>query len=152
MMMVLGPSSRSASRVAKSQNVKTWPRSFTKMNSSQRSMQSGIIDWIGKLYKDARGFEIGTFNPVLLSTLMKKQSAKWPGIAQGLVSDIITSVHLFIRNALLAACHDSRISSNILSMLMDNLIDKYRQAISAVDFLLDIERSGTPHDDESLPE
>lgn len=110
----------------------------------ERSMQSGIIAWIGQVYNGARGFEIGTFNHVLLATLMKKQSAKWPDIARGFVSDIIATVHIFIQRALSAACHDSRVASNILSLLMDNLMDKYRQAISSVDFLLDIERAGTP--------
>lgn len=110
----------------------------------ERSIEAGITAWIGKLYKEARGFEIGTFNHVLLSTLIKRQSAKWPNLARGYVSDIITTVHTFIQKALRAASRDSKISENILSLLMDDLMDKYRGALSAVDFLLDIERAGTP--------
>ncbi|CAG8902290.1 unnamed protein product [Penicillium egyptiacum] len=108
------------------------------------SIRAGITEWISKLYGDARGFEIGTFNHVLLSTLMKKQSAKWPNLAQGYVSDVISYVHRFIQKALLAACPDSEMSSSILSLLMDELMDNYRQAISVADFLLGIERAGTP--------
>lgn len=108
------------------------------------STQDGITAWIGQLYNDARGFEIGTFNHTLLSTLMRKQSAKWPNLAQGYVSDIISHVHKFIQAALLAASADSEISSRIISLLMDDLVESYRKAISVADFLLEIERAGTP--------
>lgn len=109
-----------------------------------RSMQFGINGWIQKLYSEARGFEIGTFNYALLSTLLKKQSARWPMVAYGYISDIIAMVHQFIAKVLGAACGDEKISTNILSLLMDGLMDKYRQALSTVEFLLKIEREGTP--------
>lgn len=64
----------------------------------------GISRWIEKLYCDSRGFEIGTFNPCLLSSLMKKQPARWPTLAEGYISDIITIVHTFIRKALCRVC------------------------------------------------
>lgn len=102
--------------------------------------QDGITDWIARVHRDARGFEIGTFNPILLSTLMKKQSVKWPIIAQGYISDVIAMVHRFIKKALRAACGDSRISKNILSLLWNDLMMKYQRAIFQVDFILSIER------------
>lgn len=140
----LGLRTRRPPRVVKSQIAKT-SRSFcTKKFSLSVRKKDGITTWIGKLYKEAAGFEIGTFNHVLLATLIKKQSAKWPYIAWGYISDIITMVHTFIQKALLAASRDNRISVNILSLLMDDLMDKYRQAISVVDFILNIERAGTP--------
>ena len=105
---------------------------------------TGISSWIETIYRDARGFEIGTFNHTLLSTLMKKQSTKWPILARGYVSDIITIVHRFILKVLKSVCADSKVSENIASLLMDDLMHKYRQAISVVEFLLKIEREGTP--------
>jgi hypothetical protein len=106
--------------------------------------QPGIYKWIEKVHREARGFEIGTFNYALLSTLMKKQSAKWPVLAQGYISDVIAMVHRFIQKTLRAACNDSRISTNILHLLWDDLMAKYRRAISQVDFILKIEREGMP--------
>ncbi|KAJ5124287.1 Dynamin [Penicillium bovifimosum] len=106
--------------------------------------KDGISIWMGTVYRESRGFEIGTFNHTLLSALMKKQSAKWSTLAQGYMSDVITMVHRFIKKALLAACGDIRISTNVLTHLWDELIGKYRQAILHVDFLLKIERGGTP--------
>lgn len=75
---------------------------------------------------------------------MKKQSDKWPVIARGYISDVINMVHGFIRKSLWVSCHSKKISSGIISLLMDDLLDKYRQAIAAVEFLLNIERAGTP--------
>ena len=108
------------------------------------SYKRGISKWIENLYKEARGFEIGTFNHTLLSTLMKKQSAKWPALAQGYISDIIIIVHQFIQAVLASVCGDQKIFSSILSLLIDDLLEKYRRAITVVDFLLDMERAGTP--------
>lgn len=109
-----------------------------------RVAKQGISSWIQKLYHEACGFEIGTFSPSLLSTLMKKQSTKWPILAQGHISDIITIVHNYICKALTIACCDSKIFSQILSLLMDDLLEKYRQAMSMTDFLLRIERESAP--------
>jgi hypothetical protein len=106
--------------------------------------QNGISIWIDTVYRESRGFEIGTFNHTLLSALMKKQSAKWSTLAQGYISDVIAMVHRFIKKVLLAACGDTRISTNILTRLWDELTGKYRQAIAHVEFLLKIERAGTP--------
>ena len=106
--------------------------------------QNGISIWMDTVYRESRGFEIGTFNHTLLSALMKKQSAKWSTLAQGYISDVIATVHRFIKKVLLAACGDIRISTNILTRLWDELTGKYRQAIAQVEFLLKIERGGTP--------
>lgn len=91
--------------------------------------RDGISIWMDTVYRESRGFEIGTFNHTLLSTLMKKQSAKWSNLAQGYISDVITMVHRFIKKVLLAACGGARISINILTRLLDELTSKYRQAI-----------------------
>ncbi|CAG8057972.1 unnamed protein product [Penicillium nalgiovense] len=106
--------------------------------------KNGISIWMDTVYRESRGFEIGTFNHTLLSALMKKQSAKWSTLAQGYISDVIAMVHRFIKKVLLAACGNMRRSTNILTSLWDELTGKYRQAISHVDFLLKVERGGTP--------
>lgn len=108
------------------------------------SFKRGIFPWIEEVYSNSRGFEIATVNPGLLSSLMRKQSVKWPILARGYISDIISVVHAFIRQALEVVSKNTQISTNIMSLLMDDLIEKYKQAISKVEVLLRIEREGTP--------
>lgn len=106
--------------------------------------ESTNFEWVRQVYQTARGFEIGTFNYMLLSTLMKRQTVKWPVLARGYISDVITYVHVFIVKALSEVCKNPRISAGILSILRDNLMASYNQAILKNEFLLGIEREGTP--------
>lgn len=110
----------------------------------RNSLTHGILPWIENLYRESRGFELGTFNSAILSSVLKKQSAKWPSLAEGYICDIISMVHIFTRKALSISCGDQRQGRNILSFLMDDLIEKYQQALAMTDFLLRIEREGTP--------
>lgn len=114
------------------------------ISDSVQNPRSGVHDWIEEEYKESRGFEIGVFNHTLLSTLMKKQTAKWPMLSLGYISDIVTMVHTFIENVLDAICVDKKIAQNILALLMDDLSGRYRDAIQQIEFLLRIERQGTP--------
>ncbi|KAJ5607274.1 Dynamin [Penicillium hordei] len=104
----------------------------------------GVLDWIQAQHHQSRGFEVGTFSSSLIATLMKKQSMKWSALSMGYISDIIVIVHRFIQENLRTACDDSRLCSSIISLLMDSLMDKYRQALSKAEFLLRIELEGTP--------
>ena len=103
-----------------------------------------IYKWLAKVFRSSRGFEMGTFNPSLLATTMRKQSAKWPNFTLGYISDIITIVHQFILTALEVACVDQRVCHRLKARLMDNLLSKYQDAIKQVCFILSIERNGTP--------
>ncbi|KAB8077608.1 hypothetical protein BDV29DRAFT_153477 [Aspergillus leporis] len=107
-------------------------------------LRGDICSWIEKQYRGSRGFEIGTFNFVLLSTIMKKQSSKWTSLANGYISDVMAIVHGFILRAINLACPDARVCHNLLSILMDNLLERYKKAVDEVTFLLYVERSGTP--------
>lgn len=102
-----------------------------------------ILGWIEKLYSTSRGFEIGTFSPLLLSTIMKKQSSKWTGLALGYISDAISMIHNFLVRVLESVCPDDRVRGNLLSVLMDDLLIKYKNAVEQVEFLLHVERHGT---------
>jgi hypothetical protein len=110
----------------------------------QDSVAQGILPWIENLYQESRGFELGTFNSSILSSVLMKQSAKWSSLAEGYICDIISMVHTFTTKALNISCGDQRLGQNILSFLMDDLMEKYRQALSMAEFLLRIERDGTP--------
>ncbi|PIG84606.1 hypothetical protein AARAC_010920 [Aspergillus arachidicola] len=104
----------------------------------------GIIPWIDYVYQSSRGFEIGTFNGSLLSSVLKKQTSKWPALAQGYISDVISMVHAFTSKALQICCGDCRVGRNILLFLIDGLTERYGDALSHTNFLLRIEREGTP--------
>lgn len=108
-----------------------------------KPLDEDILGWIEISYRRSRGFEIGTFNFSLLSTIMKRQSYKWTSFAHGYISDVIFTVHSFIVKVLKLTCHDDRVCRNLLSVLMDSLTDKYKKAVEQVEFILHIERTGT---------
>ena len=103
-----------------------------------------IYKWLTKVFHSSCGFEMGTFNPSLLATTMRKQSVKWANFTLGYISDIITIVHWFILTALNVACVDQRVCHRLKTRLMDSLLSKYQDAIKQVSFILDIKRNGTP--------
>lgn len=103
-----------------------------------------IYEWLTEVFCSSRGFEMGTFNPSLLATTMRKQSAKWLNFTLGYISDIITIVHRFILAALEVACVDQRVCRRLKARLMEDLLSKYQDAIKQANFILNIERNGTP--------
>lgn len=105
---------------------------------------TGIIAWLDKTYTSARGFELGTFDASLLRGIWKKQSANWNDLALGYVSDIVSVVHEFILALISAICEDARIQSALMSVLMDGLIERYRKSLEHAEFILHVEKLGTP--------
>lgn len=103
-----------------------------------------VYSWIADEHRNSRGFEIGTFNYVLLSSLMKKQSLKWTSLANGYIGDVITIVHEYIVKGLSQVCIDRNVYESLLSFLTDRLLDRYQTAIERVGFILSVERSMTP--------
>lgn len=100
----------------------------------------GVMDWVEKEYKSARGFELGTIGTSLLQGMWKKQSSKWENLALGFTSDCIVLVHSYIRDLLKEICEDTRVRSGLLSVLMDMLTERYKRAIDQTHFLLQVER------------
>jgi hypothetical protein len=103
-----------------------------------------ILVWLTEVYTTSRGFEMGTFDPSLLAIIMKKQSANWNGLALGYISDIVFLTHSFITDLLQLICSDKRVQIGLRSLLMDGLIDRYKKAFEHVQFVLKVERTGTP--------
>jgi hypothetical protein len=103
-----------------------------------------ITEWLNRVYAESRGFELGSFIPTLLATTMKKQSTKWPTLAEGYIGDVITIVHTFVLKTLEYACPNRMVRETLLPRVMDDLLDKYTQALERVRFLSQIELSGTP--------
>ena len=75
---------------------------------------------------------------------MKKQSSKRTSISLGYMSDIIVIVHRFICKALNVICHDEAMKVTLMAVLFDGLYCRYQKAIQHVNFLLEVERNGTP--------
>ncbi|PGH18719.1 hypothetical protein AJ80_04372 [Polytolypa hystricis UAMH7299] len=106
------------------------------------AMPSGILPWLEETFRNCRGFELGTFNSSLLSTILKKQSGKWASLSLGYISDIIAAVHGFLLKALERVCADRRTRENLESLLEERLNETYSQALDQVRFLLDVEKRG----------
>ena len=106
--------------------------------------QGDIFKWLTKVYKTSRGFELGTFDGSILAMTMKTQSAKWEPIAISYIKDIIAMAHKFIRDLLSMVCPDPRVREALMAVLMDELLVKYKAALDFVQFLLHVERKGTP--------
>lgn len=104
----------------------------------------GIKQWLESVYKSSRGFELGTFDASLLPIIWKKQSANWQALALGYVYDIVSLVHSFTVDLLAKICKDPRARQGLQSVLLDQLIERYKKSIDHTKFLLNIERSGTP--------
>lgn len=102
------------------------------------------FEWLRRVYRDSRGYEIGTVNPTLLASIMKEQARKWEDIALGYVADVIVLTHNFINDLLHQVCPTRRVREGILSLLMDQLCTKYKAAIEHVIFLLAVDLDGTP--------
>jgi hypothetical protein len=103
-----------------------------------------VIEWIDSLYRGSRGFELGTFDAIILGVTLKEQAANWSDLALGYISDIVALVHGFVVEVLQQIAPSRRVSEGIKSLLLDDLTSMYRRAIDHTQFLLDIELDGTP--------
>ena len=105
---------------------------------------AGIKEWLASVYKTSQGFELGTFDPALLPIVWKKQSKNWDTLALAYIDDIIAIVHRFILTLLSKICKDERIQRGLSSILLEELTERYKKAIDHTNYLLTVERSGTP--------
>jgi hypothetical protein len=104
---------------------------------------TNIMEWIKREYTRSRGFELGSYDSSIVGILWKKQSENWAGFALGYISDIISLVHDFLLELLSEVCNDNRVRDGIVATLMDPITERYRQAVKHVQFIVQVERSGT---------
>ncbi|KAI9791397.1 MAG: hypothetical protein M1816_003964 [Peltula sp. TS41687] len=105
--------------------------------------KEGVLEWIEKVYRSSRGFELGTFSPAVVPTLWKEQCKNWEALALNYIDSVILVVHRFIRGLLTVICVDVRVRSNIFILIEEALLEGYKDAINHVRFILSVERSGT---------
>ncbi|KAK2742471.1 hypothetical protein FQN57_005362 [Myotisia sp. PD_48] len=106
--------------------------------------RSEILCWLRTMYVESRGFELGTFRSSILGVAMKRQSQKWPSIAMGYISDMLIAVHGMIKELLKFVIPNSSTRAAIEALLSDHLRNSYQAAIDKVEFLLKVEREGSP--------
>jgi hypothetical protein len=102
-----------------------------------------ILVWIERAYRSSRGFELGTFDPSILTTLFQEQSKNWEGLAMSYIKLTISSVHRFCDILLKLLVGEERVKSTLWSLLMDELLPRYKKTVDHVKFILHTERSGT---------
>ena len=105
---------------------------------------TGIEEWLAEVYESSQGFELGTFDPALLPIVWKKQSEKWNTLALAYINDVVSIVHDFTVKLLSKICKDERIRRGLNSVLLEDLIERYKKGIEHTKYLLAVERSGTP--------
>ena len=102
-----------------------------------------IMEWIAKEHKKARSFGLATIGPSVIPTIWQEQTKNWEGLTMGYIRNIVFLVHDFICKALAHVCVDERVRNSLWSVLQENLIDRYKQAINHAEFILRVERYGT---------
>ncbi|KAI0132578.1 interferon-induced GTP-binding protein Mx1 [Xylariales sp. AK1849] len=105
-----------------------------------------IMSYIGSVYDDSRGLDLGTFGGKLLATMFKEQSQNWETMALDYVSQSILVVHHFIRRTLCTVCPDEHVRQELWNdHLLEALRKAYSRAMDHTRFLLTIERQGRPY-------
>ena len=108
-----------------------------------KPLSTDIMNWLENIYSGSRGFELGTFNDSIIPIIWKKQLVNWEALALGYVMDIVSLVHSFVRGLLKICCADERVLTGLLSIMMEDMTTRYKNAIDHVKFLLVVEKEGT---------
>jgi hypothetical protein len=103
------------------------------------------MDWLGELYLQSRGIELGTFGGAILSRAFKEQSSKWEKITGAYVSNVILAIHRFMIATLKILCTDIRVQQEIWSSILEEVLDRYRAAMYQARFLVSTEREKRPY-------
>ncbi|KAI9706563.1 MAG: hypothetical protein M1836_003570 [Candelina mexicana] len=111
-------------------------------STSPPYLSMDILSWIECEYKSFRGFELGTFNPSILPTLFQELSMRWEDLVGTYLANIIASTHHFCNTLLARLCTEERVMTALWSLLIDELLHRYRKMVAHVQFILQTERSG----------
>ncbi|KAL8663077.1 MAG: hypothetical protein Q9168_008154 [Polycauliona sp. 1 TL-2023] len=90
-------------------------------------LSESILEWIEREYKSSRGFELGTFNPSILPTLFQELSMNWGDLAGAYFTNVIATVHHFCNTLLTRLCPEERVFTALWSLLIDELLQRYRK-------------------------
>jgi Dynamin central region/Dynamin family len=111
--------------------------------SEVHSSYRDITEWLTTVYRANRGFELGTFNPSIVSTIFGKFTSNWQPLTELYVVNSIKIVHRFSHEVLEHFSADERVCNALWEALVDDFKQQYRKARDHALFLLNIERNGT---------
>ncbi|KAK4500881.1 hypothetical protein PRZ48_009073 [Zasmidium cellare] len=111
---------------------------------SSKDSGKSTDEWLHQLHGENRGFELGTFDPIILASAMRKQTANWEKISSGFISDIIVMIHGFIKMAISNLCQNERLEAELCNVVFDEAMTRYKKAIDQLKFILTVELDGTP--------
>ena len=98
--------------------------------------------WIEKEYRATRGYDLEVMNANILPLLWRTQSQNWLGLTKKFTDNIITLVHRYIHQLLASLCGDGRTMEELRNFLMDDIIERYKTALSQIELIIKIERHG----------
>ncbi|KAK0616798.1 dynamin family protein [Immersiella caudata] len=107
--------------------------------------EGDIMEWIGKMRRESRGVELGTFSSTMFASAFREQSQKWRGMTESYISRIILVIHRFVHRALEFACPDVRMNERLRSMIMDGLLERYHGGLKHALMLVAVEREKRPY-------
>ena len=100
--------------------------------------------WIEKEYRATRGYNIEVLNANILPLLWRRQSQNWLELTKEVTDEVIFLVHRYIHHLLESLCDDRRTMEELRNFLMDDILEKYKIALSQIELLIKIERHGSP--------
>ncbi|KAK1757179.1 putative dynamin family protein [Echria macrotheca] len=101
-----------------------------------------LLNRIQVMYKENRGYELGTFGSSMIPAAFRLQATKWEKMALAHVSNAILVVHHFINAMIAEACPDETVRYALWQAILEELGKRYQRAMDHVRFLLDVELNG----------
>ena len=113
-------------------------------SATSKPRKQNILVWLKSVYRQSRGFELGTFASSILVVAMQQQARKWQDIALGYINDVISLVHSFVLALLEYIVPNQCVRRGLSLLLIDELRARYQSALAQTKFLLMVELEGTP--------
>lgn len=106
--------------------------------------QESVEDWINRMHRNFKGFEVGTTNPSLLPSLIREQTSSWQFYATSHAHNVVMHIHTFLHDLLVHVCVDSTVRDRVWAKIAAKLKAAYVTAIDHVHFLVKVETTGYP--------
>lgn len=101
--------------------------------------------WMNDVYLQARGLDLGTFDPHLLSMAFTEQSRKWGDMTKTYMRRIIIALHRFIAAALRSVCLEDQARNHLWSAILEALVERYKEAMKQASLLIEVEQRNKPY-------
>ena len=83
-------------------------------------------------------------NTNILPLLWRTQSQNWLELTKEVTDEVIFLVHRYIHQLLKSLCGDGRTMEELRNFLMDDILTKYKIALSQIELIIKTERHGSP--------